>query len=344
MASIATSPRNSTSTSKKERDDDFKVDVKRFGEILKSLVQVFNSLVSLNTALSRAGKGSYLEFPDPAHPGSVVPFTRKDLRRANSQFGKSIMLLKNYLRVSKKKSREPVAPESFSGVFTPVAAAPALQKFFTEGAQGFGFASPKQALANPKNPGSSLMEQLTLVQQGYLLRNTITMLFYIYAHQKQLQDSNNAQYASADDVMVRAFGGNVPAAFYAYRGGDGKIVKLPMDEAQSQGLVKTPVNTFKIISDIFIPGTKDKRGQKGDFAPKSFNTYFYQNIASLNYYSKTYIPANVATVMGQANIREQMLKEHQLVKQVSSEWNDILEPSRKQQRDTKKKTKSTKRV
>ena len=331
MATLAVSPRRTLSAEeKRERDAQYKVEVKEFGKILKNLTQIFNALVALNTALGQAGKGAYLAFPNPNQAGTFIPFNRKHLRSANAKFSKTILLLKNYLRVSKKKQREPVRPESFSGTYTPVYAGDALRSFFTAQPANFGPVGPKNAAAT-QNPGAALMDSLPMVAQGYLLRNTSTMLFYIYAHANNLQAADNAQFARSDQVMMDAFGGQIPAAFYSYKGADGKTAKVSMAQAVQQGLINGAMNTYDVI-----------RASYPTFDPARFNTYYYQNIAAANYYSKAALAADpalapAAAALQRDDVRQAMLNEHNVVKAVSAEWHDLLEPGRKAQRDARKK-------
>jgi len=342
MATLAASPRRAlTVEEKKQRDDTFRIELAQFGNLLKSLVSVSNALINLSSALGQAGKGAYLAFPNPNEPGRYVPFNRKHLRSAQALFNKGILSLKNYLRVSKKKTRDPVKPESFSGTYTPVFAGDALRAFFTNGAGGFGPLAPKNALETGQ-AGAALMDSLPMASQGYLLRNTSTMLFYIYAHANQLQAADNAQYARSDNIMDAAFGGNIPASFLTYRGADGKQVKVPMGQAVADGIVQRALNTYEVITSMYPPGTLNKKGVDVGFNSQRFNTYYYQNIAAANYYSKAALAADAnlaaaAQALGQNDIRGAMLQEHNLVKAVSEEWHDILEPGRKIQRDARKK-------
>jgi len=328
MATFELSPRrHRTAEEKRAEDEKYRVTVKNFGEILKGLVQIFNALVLLNQALGQAGKGAYLAFPNPQVAGQMIPFNRKHVRSANAKFARQILQLKNYLRVSKKKTREPGRPESFSGVYAPVYAGPALVQFFTAAPEKFGPLHPLEA-AITQVAGEALMTQLRYVSEGYLLRNTITMLFYIYAHNNNLQDPQNAQFARSDDVMTAAFGGEVPATFYVYRGNDGKKVKIPMEQAVSEGLVTAPMNTYQVVQ-LSHP----------DFNPARFNTYHYQGIASVNYYSKDVLANQPALVdaLQRGDVRAAMLQEHTIVKGVSAEWHELLEPGRKVQREARKK-------
>lgn len=343
MAEVATPRRALTAEEKKERDSQYRVEVKEFGKILSDLSKVFAALMALNTALANAGKGSYLSFPLPNSDGQFIPFNRKHLRSANAQFTKALLQLKNYLRVSKKKTREPVRPESFSGTYTPVYAGDALRAFFTAAPQNFGPLLPRQAISTGQ-PGQALMEQLPMVRQGYLLRNTCTMLFYIYAHTNNLQDASNAQYARSDDVMTQAFGGSIPASFFSFRGGDGKIVKVSMNVALERGYIQSPLNTYQVISSLYPPGTVNTKGQDVGFRAERFNTYYYQNIGAANYYSKTALAADpnlaaAANALQTTDVRQAMLNEHNVVKNVSAEWQAILAPGRKANQDARKKQK-----
>lgn len=378
---VPVSPRRGlTPDQKRERDSKFRVDLKDFSNILKGLVQLFTSINILTAALSQAGKGAYLAFPNPDQPGTFIAFNRKHLRSAQAKFARNLLQLKNYLRVSKKKTRDPVDPQSFSGTYTPVFAGDALQYFFNpvntngDDLRGqFGPLHPLEA-AKTQQPGEALMNKLPRVQQGYLLRNTSTMLFYIYAHAMGLQSTENAQFSRSDDVMMTAFGGEIPATFFTYRNDDGKAVKVLMDIAvkprDQGGLGLTaPLNTYQLITMLYPPGTHNQKGEDVGFKPERFNTYYYQNIAAANYYSKDALtpdPTIVALLQQEKNfvdkalkdnpnlvrpvnlaraylglqdpkIRADMLAEHTIVKNASAEWHLILEPGRKAQRDARKK-------
>lgn len=309
--------------------EDLRDEKKRLSNELKGLVQVFNALVSLNVALAKAGSGAFLAFPNPQQPGTVIPFNKRHLKNANSRFANSIKALKKHLTASKKKSKSNTRPESFSGVYTPLYAAEALRTFFTRAPELFGPLDPITA-AQTQQAGEGVMARLPQVQAGFCLRNTVTMLFYIYAHANNLQYEENGQFARSDENMNFAFGGQIAAAYFSARGPDGKPVKMLMDEAVAQRLVTGPLNTYDTI-----------RYSRPDFDPQRFNTYFFQNIASANYYSKNVINSNqgfaeVAAAINSDQVRAQMLAEHNTVKEVSARWKALLEPGRKQVKDARK--------
>ena len=337
MAAVATSPRRALTAEEKEaRDAQFRVDTKTFGLILKRLVKNFNNLTHLNTALGQGGKGSFLTWETQTPEGvRHIPFNRKHLRSANAAFAKDVMALKNYHRVALKRKRETIKPESFKGTYTPVYAGPALQTFFTAAPGNFGPLHPLTA-AQTGVAGQALMDSLPMVQQGYLLRNTNTLLFYIYAHANQLQSEIDSRFARSDDVMNQAFGGQIPAALYAVADADGKQVKFTMDQAVASGYIPAPMNTYQVIAE---KRTRDIG--RNDFDPNNFNTYFYQNISSYNYYPKSILQQpefkNAADALARADMRQQMLNEFYIVKGVSAEWKAVLEPTRKAKRDANKK-------
>lgn len=334
---MATTPRRALSAAeKRERDEAYRVDPKQFTDILKGLVKIFNGLAVLNSALGQAGKGAYLVWDHPTQPGQFLQLNRRQIKSANSKFAAALLDLKNYLRVSRKKTREQIKPDSFSGTYTPVYAGEALTTFFTRTPGNFGPLNPIEA-QRTQQAGDSLMDQLVMAKQGYLLRNTITMLFYIYAHAQNIQDPANAQFARSDDVMTEAFGGIIPAAFYSQTAGK-KTLKIPMAEAIQRGFIPAAMNTYQVV-----------QANHPDFNPARFNTYFFQNIAAANYYSRAALAADPVFAEAAAALQlpdpipnplpalhQAMLNEHNLVKDVSTQWHDILEPDRKVARDARK--------
>jgi len=202
------------------------------------------------------------------------------------------------------------------------------------------------------------MSQLPNVQRGYLLRNTSTMLFFIYAHVNHLQDVVNAQYTRPDTVMTEAFGGGIPATFLSYKDPNSpkKSTKIPMTEAIARGAVQAPgINTFNMIGASHPPGQapNKKTGKMQDvgFNPARFNSYFFQNIAAANYYSRASLQQSQDPNIQQhaallypgnpagsplTDVQQGMLDEHETVKHVSAAWYDVLEPQRKQQSELRK--------
>ena len=138
------------------------------------------------------------------------------------------------------------------------------------------------------------------------------MLFFIYTHQNHLQSKDSGSISRSDEVMNAAFGGNIPATFYSEKQ-DNKSVKILMTEYEKMG--NKPLNTYEIM-----------RRKYSDFDPQRIKTSYYQNIAALNYFSKEVLNSydklkNALAIINDETQRQQMLKEHNIVKQVSMAWN-----------------------
>lgn len=313
---------------------------KEFKDILVNRKKVFHALMKLNAAVNSLEKGHVLRFW--ITETEFHDFTKKDLRTCEAKFGKEEVELHNYLKVSKKKNNPRSGPESLKATYTPIFAGPALTTFFTKGGKNFG---PVHPLAWKKNGtfGQSLMEALPYASQGYLLRNTCTMLFFIYAHAQELQEPENAQFTHFDAVMTEAFA-RQPAVYYADKNG-----KMLMQKAIAQKLTLKELTTEEVI--------RLKRPEfNGDRTPiiktddpakqiyrKSFNNYFFQCLASNNYYSKANLAESgateVLTALQSKQFEEAMIAEHNIVHAVASEWKELLEPVRKLNRDKRKKEK-----
>jgi hypothetical protein len=363
LLKTARTPRKAlTPEEKTAHDERYRVDPTIFGNILTEIATAFAAIMDLNTALAKAGQGARLGFTNPNNPaGPLIPFTRSHLRSARTQFQTTLKELKTYFRVSIRGHRKPAVPGDFKATYTPVFAAEALREFFSrQGGAGFGVLNPLGADATAQ--GGALMDQLALVKQGYLLRNTCTMLFYVYARQNQLQ-AENAQLTRSDDLMNAVFGNDIPAAFWSIdtlvgqtRDDAGNLVnkynktKVRMEDAVAQGLISAPMNSYQVVETKFPFANGegfDPQNKTGQNPSGNFNTYFYQNIASLNQFNRTALradPALAATAdfIDQAATRQAMLAEHDIVKQTSAQWTELLAPGRKVARDARAKAKPKK--
>lgn len=351
-----------TEDEKKAKEAYYRVDAESFSDILLEITKLFGALMDLNAALARAGPGAWLGFPDGK--GGLIPFTRGNLRSARTQFQDAIKELKTYFRISIKGHREPAKPADFKATYTPVFAGEALRYFFGGGfgaGSGFGVLNPLGA--DQTAQGGALMSQLPRAQQGYLLRNTCTMLFYIYSRQNSLQNPDNAQFTRSDEHMNAAFGGTIAASFWSIdtpvgqgTTKKGKVftkynkVKVPMGQAVADGIIPAVLNTYGIIESKFPFANGegfDPQNRTGQNPTGYFNTYFYQNIASLNQFNRTTLRTSpeYAAIFAEIEspaVRQDMLNEHEIVKQTSAQWTELLAPTRKDARDARAKAKPKK--
>jgi len=339
-------------------DAQYKVDHRQFNTVLKEFAERAGHLAKLNQQFGQMkemkNKGVSLQVDYQAEDGKryLAALTRKELKAANSAFQQEILCLKHYFRMSKKKAREKAQARDMKGTYTPVYAAPALREFLRLGAAGFG-------PLDPSNPSSgNLMDQLPYAQNGYMLRNSTTMLFFIYAHQNNLQyppgvlpdgTKVDASWTQSDQVMSQAFDGNIPPAFYRTVR---EKVKYPYEEARAAGLQvgRNTYDDIRAANPQNIPKARSPDGkEKYRFDPAAFKTFFFQNIAAANYFSRKNLEdavsrgGNADLQQALANIddatyRQQMLNEHQIIKGTSDVWAALLEPARKQSREERKRT------
>ena len=333
-----------TPEEKRFRDAQYRVSVGEFRVVLNNLVAAFAFTLTLQRGMSQLDKGSYLKF---TRPGLAVPFnfTSKDMKNVREKFVKDLLDLKTYFRVSKKKFKAPVLPSSFTSTYIPVFAAPTLKAFFNIPNINFGTASLGRI---PEWKDTPLLQQLPYVKNGYFLRNTATMLFYIYGRVNNMQIADDAQYVRATQDMINTFGSMRPA-FISTRNAEGKLVKVraPLDTNQT---------TFSAIANAYPQGLVNKKGKPADFNPAKFNKYFYQNIAASNYYSEITLPKGddlnilpnqqqqefreAAANMSNQEFRQALLREHEIVSAVNTEWKELLEPQKKEEQKQKKKAKA----
>lgn len=343
---------------KRLRDAQYRVNVREFGKILENFTLLFGHVLVLDRAMSTVPRGKFLQFavPTPDQKQILVNFTRDDMRYVLRKYTRELLALKNYLRVSKKKFKAPVKPESFSAIYIPVYAGPALKAFinyvYREGERRGQPVNFGPASYNPDDfPGQQippLLDHLPLAKLGYFLRNTTTLLFHMFGRINGLQIRGNAQYIRADEALRNTFGAMPPANI-------NKKSKLfnPSEPIPSN------LTTFSMLAKDYPPGSKDKRGNDMDFNPDRFASYFYQNIAASNYFSLLELQRGVRLPSGDEgarlgeelqvalnnlqndqSFREQLLKEHQIVDTVNEQWKIINEPTKRENQKQRKKEKA----
>lgn len=152
----------------------------------------------------------------------------------------------------------------------------------------------------------NLMDYFPHLKQGYALRNTLTLMMYSYINLRSLQDMNVKGYVKPDSIFNKSFNDDIPADFYTYRNENGTFTKILMQKAVNKGLIVTQMNTFQMI-----------KTNKPMFNAEMFNTYFIQNIYSINVYSAPNVP-EFQTLFNNADFANEVINECKLA-------NDIFE-------------------
>lgn len=339
-------------------DRKYNVEPEQFAAVLKAKVKTLNAIITLNTRLAQAPKGAYLVFKTPSGDQQL---SRKHMRSAVSAFGKSILEMKHFLRASKKKHREIKSqPSDLRGTYGPIYVGVSLQYFFRAGMKNDIFGTVG---------GRQLMGLLPQAMSGYVLRNTITMLFYIYAYVNGLQDPVQGDFTRSDAVMDSSFNNPlIPADFVTVENKSQPVWRMKRVKDAAGNVSRQKVNyvtvkkygggTFQrlkyatekaTLADSGLPANTTPYGailsQYPEFNPAKFQTNFFQVIASTAYYSMNALQAlgknaELAHIQ-QADTRAAMLYEHNLVKQASMEWANTLQPAKERKANAKKGPKKT---
>lgn len=172
------------------------------------------------------------------------------------------------------------SPEKLAATYTHKYLGEALQYFFSRAVMN---------LYDGNNP-VNILDYCPMLKQGHALSTTSVAVFALYSRINGLM---RGRYVVPDAIMVEAFGGTIPAYYYM-----DAARKIPMEQALSDGLIDTPLNTFQAIQ-IRSP----------QFNPNSFGFYFYQNMITLN--SFNYVDAE--------NGGDELLHNQELVLQLGYE-------------------------
>ena len=337
-------------TTREERRPMYLNDAKRFGTFVDELVEEFEAMVELNKSagMLKAGVGKELLFNID---GVEYALNTRAIKSLNTTFKNRLKSVKKVVSTgfTKKKDREPGDPSTLKGIYGPVYSGVysvdedtgvemgAINQFITNG--NFGFVEPDN------DASGALIDELNLARQGYFLRNTLNNLFYIHIYAEELQNNPNAaNIVTSSDAMRAAFGGTIPSLYVQRQIGtrtETKIVYNKKTNTETEIQKVKPVyekidnanalNTFDAIQTV-----------RPNFNPDAFELFYLQSISSLNLYTREHLKCDdnlrVAYdhMMEDAEVRQQLLDEHQIVNNASVIWRQIREPERKRRSDVKK--------
>ena len=210
-----------------------------------------------------------------------------------------------------------------NGAYTPVYLGNPLFQFFMN-TNKFGSIDPVDDITNLYS--AKLMDFLPCVKAGFLLRNSLTLLLFIYHRNNNLQEKENKQYSHFDDFMNKIFT-EMDSEFYL----DVNNGKILMTEAIERGIINYPLSTQEVIRlkrpEFNQDDTRIKT--KDNFIyRKSYPNFYIQLLASNNYYSKNdlirldYI--DILEAINNEFIVKQMIEEHNIIRTIAEKWNDQL--------------------
>jgi hypothetical protein len=321
------------------------------------LIEKFRAIMNLIEKIHSCPKGYTIRVFDGQ--GSYQYLTKKHARSMKSRFEKELKDLKKIFKHSMKKKREPGTTEKRDAMNNPLYSAPALLKFLSEG--DFGPVNVEEWKEGAKS--DPLMNHLRLAKQGYLTKNTLTQLFYIYLWKHNLQEEENGQFVHFDQHMNKCFV-EMPAEFYRIKSAKNEKLaeKILMTDAVERGLITKPLNTVEAVrithpdfykdnTPIILVPKSYSESNKAEFNnrfqvyKKAFANFHLQIIAACNVYPLNYLKTDpdfkdhYAYITNPDTIAE-IDAERQFVKEVADRWRKVRSEDKKGSQDSVKKAKA----
>jgi hypothetical protein len=225
-------------------------------------------------------------------------FTRQELAAAQSEYNKKLLGLKKLYIEGTKHSRVSILPNSFKAAYTPIKVGPVFVDFLSPDGKNlpnFGLLPNDEGSDWIK--GSSLLDALPRAREGFFLKNSLTLLMYIYAVTNNLKSKvqSEGQKNIPDDRMNRVFGKS--NALYYHEPGQSKVLMTTAGKKLS---------TYDVVS-----------GKNNEFNPSKIENYYFQSIQSLNIYENADLSKSDLEKLSDDKIRNQMLKEFFIIEKAN---------------------------
>lgn len=214
------------------------------------------------------------------------------------------------------------ANKSLTGIYGPIYVGNSLYQFISN-TDKFGPIDPVDHITNMYS--AKLMDFLPYVKEGFMLRNSLILLFYVYINNNDLQEQENKQYSHFDTFMSKIFT-EMDAEFYPYTLG-GKIL---MSEAIERGIINNSLSTQEIIRlknpEFNQDDTPIKIKNNEVIYRKAYSSCYFQLFSSHNHYSKNdLIRLNKIEILDAINnevIQKQMIEEYNILQTTCRKWSD----------------------
>lgn len=240
------------------------------------------------------------------YKGETRTLTRAELSAAEKEREKRFLALKKKYVEGIRNSREILPPSSFKQAYAPIKVGPVFVAFFT---QEFNKKLPNFGQL-PKLDGdgflpkTNLLDKLPRVKEGLLLKNSLTLLMYIYATVNNLKskEKSEGQKNIPDDRMNYIFG-DLNSLYYQDLGKPKKL----MSKTENQ------MSTYQVVSN------KNK-----NFNPEKIENYYFQSIQSLNYYEKNDLSDKDSKNLSNDKIKKELLQEYELIERANQNLRKLM--------------------
>ena len=225
--------------------------------------------------------------------------TRQELTNAWSEYNKKVTGLKKLYVEGTKHSRAQILPSSFKAAYTPIKVGPVFTALLSADSSkklpNFGLTPNADGTAFIA--GSKLLDSLPRAREGYFLKNSITLLMYIYSSVNNLKSKvvSEGQKNIPDDRMNTIFGKNT--ALYYQEPGSPKV--LMSKSGQN-------ISTYAVVS-----------GKNSNFNQDKIENYYFQSLQSLNIYNEEDLSAKDRQTLANPNIRKELLAEYEIIERAN---------------------------
>lgn len=236
--------------------------------------------------------------------GNQLDVSKKQLlMRKNDLIEELHRKLPRKFRKARKRKRQ-ADPASFSGAYTPVVVSKALIEFVKK--VGLG-------RVDPKDPTSALLvDQLTCAQQGYGLRNSFQLIWFLAIYHNEMQNPEDKTTLKPNGAMAEVFGSrDCPSRYINVMSDDGKFSTVKNTEGLS---------TFEAIEYR----SRELEKKEKAFDRECFKIYSFPVILSLNIYKSGDLAEDIRETLKSEPLRQQLLKEYQVLQKTKENWKTYM--------------------
>lgn len=242
--------------------------------------------------------------------GETRVYTRTELAEADKEFDRKIPLLKKLYVEGSKNKKTTLLPNSFKSPYAPVKVGLVFTTFLGPDAQkklpNFGLVPSGNHEDGFESfiAKSNLLEKLPRAREGYMLKNSLTLLMYIYFKVNSLKSTKKSEghLNIPDDRMNNAFG-SVIALYYQ----EANQPKILMSKSGKK------METYAVVA-----------GKNTSFNPERIENFYFKAIQSLNIYEEKDLTEKDINKLSDDAFRQELLQEYYLIKAA----NDLLTPSK----------------
>lgn len=275
-----------------------------FNKEVDNLKRDYKNLRKLNDRYVKVKPSHQLVFEKN---GETKVLTRQELTNAESEYIKKLLHLKKLYVEGAKHSRIQIVPESFKAAYAPIKVGPVFTAFLSiDGDKKLpNFGEKPNDDGSDFLKGSKLLEALPRAKEGLFLKNSLTLLMYIYATVNNLKSKAQSEgQKNIPDPRMNYVFGKMEALYYQAPDSDKVLMKKSGHK----------MNTYEVVS-----------GKNSKFNPSKIENYYFQSMQALNIYEVADLTKKDADSLLDASIRNELLAEYKIIEKA----NTLLKPKGK---------------